>query len=123
MPARTVSGERLNSRTVEVDFVFTYEAAIVSIGSGCVGGQYADTFFFAADAPSTLMTATSGPGVSGIPFSVYTCAPRTPPTFSHTVIVPVPGLNTLTQSEKSPNLKFVHVCVMLGPRCGGHTRC
>ena len=48
-----------------------------------------------------------GPGVSGIPFFWYKTAPRVPPVFSHTVMVPVPGLNTLTQSEKSENLKFV----------------
>ena len=41
---------------------------MVSIESGSAGGQYAEAL--AVTDAATLMTATKGPGVSGIPFSV-----------------------------------------------------
>ena len=58
----------MNKRTFDVVPVFTYDAAMVSIESGREGGQYAETFLV-TDA-ATLMTATKGPGVSGMPFRV-----------------------------------------------------
>eukprot|EP01047_Picozoa_sp_COSAG01_P084733 COSAG01_NODE_18308_length_1085_cov_3.831081_2_plen_153_part_00 len=61
-------------------------------------------------------TVTSGPGVSGIPLLLYIWAPRLPPWFSQTVMVPVPGLKTLTQSLKSPNCGSA---AMRRGTCGG----
>ena len=56
---------------------------------------------------ATLMTTMSGPGVSGMWSSVKSRGPRLPPLFSHTSILPEPGLKTFTQSLKSANLKLV----------------
>lgn len=51
---------------------------------------------FATWDDATLITTIRGPGVSGIPFFWYKTAPRVPPVFSQIVMVPVPGLKTLT---------------------------
>lgn len=85
------------------------DAAIVSMLSGRLGGQTGVDCDCA-----TFVIATSGPGVSGICFWLKICLPRLPATFSHKVIVPVPGLKTFTQSEKSPNLKSVQVWLIAG---------
>ena len=56
----------------------------------------------------------SGPGGSGMWSSVKSSGPRLPPLFSHTSILPEPGVKTFTQSLKSANLKLFHVWLMGG---------
>ena len=67
-PAAWTSAARLNSRTAEPDFGGTKEAAIVSTAVDLDGGQ-AGAHLFVGESrfgQPSLITTTSGPGVSGI---------------------------------------------------------
>ena len=113
---------------------------MVSTESGSEGGQYA--LAFATCDEATLITTTSGPGVSGMCGTCSTCRPRVPSTVcnddtlrvsetdsatalrkssstlsyrtSQTVMSPLPGRKTFTQSLNWPNLKSAQVWVMAG---------
>ena len=77
--------------------------AIVSTAVGLLGGHAAAHLLVGAprSGHESLITTTSGPGVSGMGvFSSW--APRTPPLLSQTVKVPVPTLKTSTQPENCP---------------------
>ena len=111
-------------------------AAMVSTESGSEGGQY--PLAFATWDEATLITTTSGPGVSGMCGTCSTCRPRVPSTVcnsdalrvsettarqiekvlryrtSQTVMSPLPGRKTFTQSLNWPNLKSAQVWVMAG---------
>ena len=97
-PGVGTSAARLNSRTAEPAFGGTNDAAMVSTAVGFDGGQAGEHLLVGASRSGqlSLITTTSGPGVSGIGV-LSSCAPRLPPTLSQTVNVPFPTLKSLTQ--------------------------